>query len=408
MHKYKMELMKLDQKLGNIISNDKKYYMNTFGDRLPVCFEYGKGVNLFSTDGKKYYDFMAGIAVNSLGYGNKRIEEAICNQVKKVIHTSSLYYVESQAQLAYELCENSFADKAFFSNSGAEANEGAIKLVRKYFYAKNEDKYQIITLKKSFHGRTLATVSATGQEKYQKPFAPLVSEFIHVEKNSIEELKKAITPNTGAIMLELIQGESGVVPLDKEYVKEIRKICDENDIVLIIDEIQTGIGRTGKLFCYENYEIEPDIMTLAKALGAGVPIGAVLAKDKFCAFTPGDHGTTFGGNPLATTAALAVLSEMKNHGVLENCCEVGSYLKDKLNVVKEKTGKIKEVRGMGLMIGIEFYEDNAGEMSKKLFDKGFLVGVVGTNVFRLVPPLIVKKEEADLLVFEIEKILEEN
>lgn len=398
----------MDQKLENVISNDKKYYMNTFGDRLPVCFEYGKGINLFSTDGKKYYDFMAGIAVNALGYGNERIENAICDQVKKVVHTSSLYYIQPQAELARELCENSFADKAFFANSGAEANEGAIKLARKYFYSKNEDKYEIITLKNSFHGRTLATISATGQEKYQKPFSPLVPKFIHVEKNSIDELKKAITLHTGAIMLELIQGESGVVPLDKEYVKEIRKICDEKDIILIIDEIQTGIGRTGKLFCYENYDIEPDIMTLAKALGAGVPIGAVLAKEKFCAFNPGDHGTTFGGNPLATASALAVLSEIKNHGVLENCREVGEYLMDKLNVLKDKTGKIKEVRGMGLMIGVEFYEDNAKEMSKKLFDKGFLVGVVGTKVFRLVPPLVLKKEEVDLLVFELEKILEEN
>ena len=221
-----MELIRLDQKLENIISNDKKYYMNTFGDRLPVCFEYGKGINLFSTDGKKYYDFMAGIAVNALGYGNERIENAICDQVKKVVHTSSLYYIQPQAELARELCENSFADKAFFANSGAEANEGAIKLARKYFYSKNEDKYEIITLKNSFHGRTLATISATGQEKYQKPFSPLVPKFIHVEKNSIDELKKAITLHTGAIMLELIQGESGVVPLDKDYVKELRKISE--------------------------------------------------------------------------------------------------------------------------------------------------------------------------------------
>lgn len=397
----------MEQKLNGIIETDKKYYMNTFGDRIPVCFEYGKGVNLFSTDGKKYYDFMAGIAVNALGYGNECVTNAICEQAKKVVHTSSLYYVESQAMLAKELCENSFADKAFFANSGAEANEGAIKLARKYFYAKNENKYEVITLKNSFHGRTLTTVSATGQEKYQKPFAPLTQKFIHVEKNSIEELKNAITPNTGAIMLELIQGESGVVPLDKDYVKEIRKICDDNDIILIIDEIQTGIGRTGKLFCYENYDVEPDIMTLAKALGGGVPIGAVLAKDKFCAFTPGDHGTTFGGNPLATTAALAVLSEIKEKKILENCCEVGNYLKENLNAVKDKTKKIKEVRGMGLMIGIEFFEPLAKEYSKKLFEKGFLVGTVGTSVFRLVPPLILKKEEADLLVNEIENILED-
>ncbi len=399
------EVFILDNELLNIIETDKKYYMNTFGDRLPVCFTDGEGIKLFSTDNKTYYDFMAGIAVNALGYGNKKLEEAICTQVCKLLHTSSLYYIKSQAELAKALCENSFADKAFFANSGAEANEGAIKLARKYFYKKNEEKYEIITLKNSFHGRTLTTVSATGQEKYQKPYSPLTPKFIHVEKNDIEALKNAITSHTGAIMLELIQGESGVVPLSMEYVKEVRKICDENDIVLIIDEIQTGMGRTGKLFCYENYGIEPDIMTLAKALASGVPIGAVLAKDKFCAFEPGDHGTTFGGNHLATSTALFVINELLNGGVLENACEVGSYLIKKLNELKEKTDKIKEIRGMGLMVGIEFYEPKNKEYSKKLFDKGILVGTIGTNVFRLVPPLVITKEDVDLLTENLYEVL---
>ncbi len=395
----------MDKELLEIIENDKKYYMNTFGDRLPVCFTDGEGIKLYSTDGKAYYDFMAGIAVNCLGYGNKKLEDAICNQVRKLLHTSSLYYIKSQAELAKALCENSFADKAFFANSGAEANEGAIKLARKYFYKKNEEKYEVITLKNSFHGRTLTTVSATGQEKYQKPYCPLTPKFIHVEKNDIEALKNAITKKTGAIMLELIQGESGVVPLKKEYVKEVRKICDENDIVLIIDEIQTGMGRTGKLFCYENYEIEPDIMTLAKALAGGVPIGAVLAKDKFCAFEPGDHGTTFGGNHLATSTALCVMDELISGGVLENAKNIGEYLIESLNKLKEKTDKIKEVRGMGLMVGIELFEPENKKYASMLFEKGFLVGTIGTNVFRLVPPLVITKEDVDMFIKNLYEVL---
>ncbi len=395
----------MDKELLEIIDNDKKYYMNTFGDRLPVCFTDGEGIKLYSTDGKTYYDYMAGIAVNCLGYGNKKLEEAICAQACKLLHTSSLYYIKSQAELAKVLCENSFADKAFFANSGAEANEGAIKLARKYFYKKNEEKYEIITLRNSFHGRTLTTVSATGQEKYQKPYSPLTPKFIHIEKNNIDELKNAITDKTGAIMLELIQGESGVVPLDKEYVKEVRKICDEKDIVLIIDEIQTGIGRTGKLFCYENYGIEPDIMTLAKALAGGVPIGAVLAKDKFCAFEPGDHGTTFGGNHLATSTALCVLNELLSGGVLKNAEEMGAYLIKSLNNLKEKTDKIKEVRGIGLMVGIELNEPKNKEYARKLFDMGILVGTIGTNVFRLVPPLIITKDDVDLIVEKLSEVL---
>ena len=395
----------MDKELLEIIDNDKKYYMNTFGDRLPVCFESGEGIKLYSTDGKTYYDFMAGIAVNCLGYGNKKLEDAICNQARKLLHTSSLYYIKSQSELAKVLCENSFADKAFFANSGAEANEGAIKLARKYFYKKNEEKYEVITLKNSFHGRTLTTVSATGQEKYQKPYSPLTPKFIHVEKNDIDALRNAINEKTGAIMLELIQGESGVVPLSKEYVKEVRKICDDNDIVLIIDEIQTGMGRTGKLFCYENYGIEPDIMTLAKALAGGVPIGALLAKDKFCAFEPGDHGTTFGGNHLATSTALCVVDELLLGGVLQNAKEVGEYLIESLNKLKEKIDKIKEVRGMGLMVGIELFEAENKKYASGLFERGFLVGTIGTNVFRLVPPLVITKEDVDMFVENLYEVL---
>lgn len=395
----------MDEKLESIIALDEKYYMNTFGKRKPVCFESGDGVTLKATDGKKYIDFMAGIAVNALGYNNSRLVNAVKRQAEKLIHTSSLYYIENQAKLAAMLCENSFADKAFFCNSGAEANEGAIKLARKYFYNKGQERYEVITLEKSFHGRTLATVAATGQEKYQKPYKPLPEKFVHVPKNDIEALKNAITDKTCAIMLELIQGESGVNPLNAEYVSEIRKICDEKDIILIVDEIQTGIGRTGKLFCYESYGITPDVMTLAKALAGGVPIGAILATDKFCSFAPGDHGTTFGGNPLATGVACEVLDEIINCGVLKNAEASGKYFMERLLTLKTKKTCIKEVRGLGLMIGVEFSDSKAKEYSDILFDEGFLVGNVGDSVFRLVPPLVIEKEDIDKLINKMEEIL---
>jgi acetylornithine aminotransferase/acetylornithine/N-succinyldiaminopimelate aminotransferase len=390
--------------LDTIKELDKKYYMNTFGERLPVCFHSGDGIKLYSTEGETFYDLMGGIAVNVLGYSHKRLIDTICEQAKKLLHTSSLYYIESQAKLAEALCKNSFADKAFFCNSGAEANEGAIKLARKYFYNKNIDKHEVITLKNSFHGRTIATISATGQEKYQKAYKPLLEKFIHIEKNDFADLEKAITPKTGAIILELIQGESGVHPLDLEFVKKVRQLCDEKDIVLIFDEIQTGMGRCGKLFAYQLYNIEPDIMSLAKALAGGVPIGAILAKEKFCAFEPGDHGTTFGGNHLATSTALAVLDELLNNGVIENSFSTGAYFNEKLLGLKEKYNIISEIRGTGLMLGIQFNKAIAKEISKKLFDKGFLVGAIGDNTIRLVPPLVITKEEVNLFIENLEGI----
>ena len=389
--------------LSKIKEIDKKYYMNTFGERLPIVFTHGVGCKLYSSDNKEYLDLMAGIAVNILGHGNKKLVDTIYEQAKKLIHTSNLYYTENQTLLAERLCQLSFADKVFFGNSGAEANEGAIKLARKYFYNKNQNKYEIITLKKSFHGRTMATLSATGQEKYQEPYKPLVEKFIHVDKNDITALKNAITEKTSAIILELIQGESGVLPLTREYVKEVRKICDENDIILIFDEIQTGMGRTGTMFAYEAYGVEPDIMTLAKALAGGVPIGAVLCKEKFAVFTPGDHGTTFGGNPLATACALTVIEELTENGLLESSKNTSVYLFKKLKKINSE--KISEIRGSGVMVGIEFKEPIAKEISKKLFDAGILVGTVGENIFRLVPPLIITNEEIDFFIEKLTEVL---
>lgn len=393
--------------LSEIRELDRKYYMNTFGDRTPLCFTGGDGIELTATDGKVYKDFFAGIAVNCLGYGHKRLTSELCDQVTKVIHTSNIYYGESQAKLAQALVENTCADRVFFCNSGAEANEGAIKLAKKYFVMKGQpERIEFITLKNSFHGRTLATVAATGQEKYQKPYKPLLEKFIHVEINDTDALKRAVTDKTAAIMVELIQGESGVHPMTREYVDEIVKICKENDIIFIADEIQTGVGRCGELFAHQYYGVEPDIFTMAKGLGGGVPIGGFAAKQKFAdAFVPGDHGTTFGGNPLAMRAGCVVIDEMLNGGVIDNAREVGAYFFEKLNELAETSRKIAEVRGAGLMIGIEFKDEIAKSAGAGMREKGYLVGTIGTKVFRIVPPLIVTKTDIDGFIGALGEVL---
>lgn len=393
--------------LSEIRELDRKYYMNTFGDRTPLCFTGGDGIELTATDGKVYKDFFAGIAVNCLGYGHKRLTSELCDQVTKVIHTSNIYYGESQAKLAQALVENTCADRVFFCNSGAEANEGAIKLAKKYFVMKGQpERIEFITLKNSFHGRTLATVAATGQEKYQKPYKPLLEKFIHVEINDTDALKRAVTDKTAAIMVELIQGESGVHPMTREYVDEIVKICKENDIIFIVDEIQTGVGRCGELFAHQYYGVEPDIFTMAKGLGGGVPIGGFAAKQKFAdAFVPGDHGTTFGGNPLAMRAGCVVIDEMLNGGVIDNAREVGAYFFEKLNELAETSRKIAEVRGAGLMIGIEFKDEIAKSAGAGMREKGYLVGTIGTKVFRIVPPLIVTKNDIDGFIGALGEVL---
>ncbi len=382
--------------LENIIKLDEQYYMNTFGKRAPVCFTHGKGIHLYDTDGTEYTDFLAGIAVSALGHCHPTLTDALHKQVDKLLHTSSLYYIENQAKLAEQIVEHSVADKVFFANSGAEANEGAIKLAKMYFYKKNQpEKNEIITLTNSFHGRTITCVAATGQEKYQKPYKPLTPGFSHVPMNDFAALSAAITDKTAAIMLELVQGESGVRPAEQEYVDKIVKLCKEKDILLIVDEVQTGMGRTGKLFCYENYGIEPDIFTLAKALGGGVPIGAVCAKDSVCAFTPGDHGTTFGGNPLSTAAGLAVFQAMGEENLVENAKNVGEYLQNAIKALITQFPIISEVRGLGLLIGVEFSKPIAKKLQNELFLKHYLTGAVGDTILRLAPPLILTKQNAD-------------
>lgn len=389
----------------NIKELDKKYYMNTFGERTDVCFDRGEGIYLYDEDGNKYIDLLGGIAVNALGHCHPLYKEALHNQVDKLIHTSSLYYVKNQALLAKKLCEISCADKVFFANSGAEANEGAIKLARINSYKKGfTNKIEIVTLKNSFHGRTLATVAATGQEKYQKPYKPMLEKFVHVTPNDLSELESAVGENTCAVMLELIQGESGVHPLTKEYVELARNLCDKHGIALIFDEVQTGIGRTGKMFAYENYGVTPDIFTLAKALGGGVPIGAVCAKDEFCAFAPGDHGSTFGGNPFCCGAALAVLNIIQSEELDINSKMMGKYFKEK--ILAMNSDKIKEVRGMGLMLGIEL-NVSAKAVNKKLFENKILCGTVGDSTLRFLPPLIINKDNINDFTDVLEKILKE-
>ncbi|MBE7057289.1 MAG: aspartate aminotransferase family protein [Ruminococcaceae bacterium] len=383
--------------LSEIQALDEKYYMNTFGKRTPVAFERGEGIHLWATDGKKYTDFFAGIAVNVLGHSHPDIVKAVQDQAGKMLHCSNLYYIESQAELAQIICENSCADKVFFANSGAEANEGAIKLARIYFKKKGQsEKTDFICLNKSFHGRTLTTATATGQPKYNKPFTPLTPGFTHVNINDFEALEAAVTDKTCAIMLEPVQGESGVYPLDPDYAKKVRQLCDEKGILLIFDEVQTGIGRTGCLFGYERLGVEPDIFTLAKALGGGVPIGAVCAKDAIATgFEPGDHGSTFGGNPLACSAGLAVMRRVLIDNIVEKVGEVSTYMMEKLEALKKSTGKISEIRNAGHMYGIVLASETAGVVRGKLFEKGWLVGSVGTNVLRVLPPLIIENKDVD-------------
>lgn len=390
--------------LNKMIELDEKYYMNTFGARTPVCFEKGEGMYLYDTNGKRYSDFFGGIAVNALGYAHKGLTEALKSQLDKgIIHTSSLYYIASQAKLAEKIVEKSCCDRVFFGNSGAEANEAAIKLAKIYFYKQGIDKNEIITIKNSFHGRTLATLAATGQKKYQMPYQPNIPGFTHVDINDIEALKAAVTDKTAAIIIEPIQGESGVFCANTKYIKEVRKICDEKGIILIFDEVQTGIGRTGKLFAYEHLGVTPDIFTLAKALGGGIPIGAMCAKE-FVAkgFEPGDHGSTFGGNPFACTAALAVLEAIEKEGLLENAAEIGEYFA--LKLVSTGNSKIKEVRGKGLMIGVALSVD-AKDVKNALFERGFLTGAVGAHTLRILPPLIVGKKDVDEFIKALQEVL---
>jgi len=386
---------------------DQAYYMNCFGTRLPVMPVRGEGSTLYDENGNAYTDFLAGIAVNSLGYGHPRVTAAIKEQAEQLIHSCNYFYNEPQAKLARLLCTYSCGDKVFFSNSGAEANEGAIKLARAYFYKKGEDRYEVITATNSFHGRTLATVTATAQPKYQAPFGPLPQGFSYVPYGDLAALEAAIGPHTAAVMLEPIQGEGGVIESGKAYLEGVRKLCDENGILLIFDEVQCGMGRTGYLFAHQFYEVEPDIFTTAKALGSGLPIGAVLAQDPCCAFAPGDHGSTFSGNPLCCSVGLAVMETLLAPGFMAEVGKKGASLKAKLAELQNKfPEKIVDVRGQGLMIGAQFSEDiPVKDIQSKLLEKGYIVGTAGGNTLRLLPPLVITMGEINGLITALSEVL---
>lgn len=390
-----------------VLNEEKKYIMQTY-DRFPLVITKGKGVMVRSLDGKEYLDFVSGIAVNSLGHCYPNVVFAVRNQVKKLIHTSNLYYTIPQIKLAKMLVDLSGLDKCFFCNSGAEANEAAIKLARRYAKENiGKDKYEIITMHNSFHGRTLAAVTATGQEKFHKGFEPLPAGFKYARFNEIEDLKKAITGNTCAVMLEPIQGEGGVNIPTEDYLKNVRKLCDENALLLILDEVQTGVGRTGRFFAYEHYGIKPDIVTLAKAIAGGLPLGIMIATNKVASgFTYGSHASTFGGGPVICSAAIAVLKAIKKEKILDNVNDTGEYFINKLNKLKKKYKFIKDVRGKGLISGIELTFPGK-DIINKMFEKGFLINCTNDVVLRFVPPLIINKKHIDRLINVLDKIFAE-
>jgi len=375
--------------------------------RFPVVLARGKGQKVWDVNGKEYLDFVAGIAVCNLGHSHPGVIDALKKQLEKLTHVSNLYYTEPQARLAKLLVDNSFADKVFFCNSGAEANEAAIKLARKYAHENlGADKFELITMKDSFHGRTMATITATGQEKFQFGFTPLLEGFTYVPFNDLNALEKAINKKTCGVMVEPIQGEGGVNIPDARYLKEVRALCDEHKILLIVDEVQTGIGRTGKLFAYEHAGIEPDIMTLAKALGNGFPVGAMLATDKIAeSFAPGNHASTFGGNPLAMAAALATLEIMLQEGILDNCRKTGDYFLKELKKLEKKHALINDVRGKGLMLAVTLNME-AAEIVRECMQKGLLINSTGGKTLRFVPPLIITNKDVDQAVDILNEVME--
>ena len=383
---------------------EHKYYMHTV-DRVPVTLVRGEGARVWDEDGREYLDFVAGWAVNSLGHCHPAVTEAVTEQARTLIQTSNQFYTIPQLRLAELLVQNSCLDKVFFCNSGAEATEGAVKLARRYGKLKLNGAYEVITTMNSFHGRTLAMVAATGQAKFQEPYLPLPIGFTNVEYNNVEAIKAATSDQTCAVMLEPVQGEGGVNLPDDDYLRAVRAWCDQKGILLILDEIQTGIGRTGTLFAYEQYGIEPDIMTLAKGLASGVPIGAFLAKDRASVFTPGDHGSTFGGNPVACAASYATVKFIIDHDIAGNARRVGQYFTSGLEKLKQKFQFITDVRGHGLLIAMEFNSDIGGAALTACLERGLLVNRVKPNTLRFMPPLIISNKEVDEALSILDKAL---
>ncbi len=390
---------------NNIMETADKVIAATY-TRFPIVITKGNGCRLWDSEERAYTDFVAGIAVCNLGHAHPKIVEKLSRQAADLFHVSNLYYTKPQTELALKLVELSFADRVFFCNSGAEANEAAIKLARKYFSDKGESsRFRIITMEKSFHGRTMATLSATGQEKIRKGYDPVLDGFDFVPFNDIDALNSKIGPETCAVLMEPIQGEGGVRCPGNGYIEAVRELCNEKGILLIFDEIQTGIGRTGKLFAYEHFNIQPDIMTLAKALANGLPIGAMLGTEEVAAsFGPGAHASTFGGTPVITAASLEVLRIFNEEDIAGHCRKIGNYFKEKLLWLKERHDSIIDVRGLGLLLGMKLNHEGK-DVVNECMDNGFLINCIQDNILRFIPPLIIKEDEIDALVSFLDEIL---
>jgi len=386
-----------------IMEDSHKYIMNTYA-RAPVAFIRGEGATLWDAGGAEYKDFLAGIAVTNLGHAHPGVAKALAQQAATLVHTSNLYHIAPQAELAKKLCQKSFASRAFFCNSGAEANEGALKLARKWGAKYKGGAHRIITMEASFHGRTMFSLSVTGQEKFHKGFEPLVPGVVIVPYNDADAVERAMDDETAAVLVEPVQGEGGVRMPDEGYLGKLREICDRNNALLIFDEVQTGMGRLGELFGHQAFKVEPDVMTLAKALGNGFPVGAVLANEKADVFEPGDHAATFGGNFLAARAGLAVLEEFEDGGLLEHVRETGGYFKESLQQLAAGRESVVEVRGMGLLLGMQLDRPGA-EAVNYCMEAGFLINCTAGDVLRFAPPLVIQKNEIDSLMPVLDKAL---
>jgi acetylornithine/N-succinyldiaminopimelate aminotransferase len=390
---------------SDIISKANTVLANTY-KRFPLAIVKGSGTKIWDMDGREYTDFVAGIAVCNLGHASPEVAKALCRQAEQLFHVSNLYYTVPQVELAQWLTAHSFADRVFFCNSGAEANEAALKLARKYFHVKGDtERFRVIAMNQSFHGRTFGSLSATGQQKIREGYDPVLVGFDFVEFNDIEAVRRQMNPSVCAVMLEPIQGEGGIRCPEPGYLNAIRELCDQSGTLLIFDEVQTGLGRTGKLFAYEHFGVTPDIMTLAKALGNGLPIGAMLARENvMSAFTPGSHASTFGGTPVITAAALEVMKYMEREHIVERGRVVGEYFKEKLLALKSRHTLIEDVRGMGLLLGMKLKISGAPIVSACM-KKGFLINCIQDNILRFIPPLIISKNEVDDLMDCLDDIL---
>ena len=390
-------------KMQEYMQKGEDYILKTY-NRYPVVFEKGDGVSLYDMDGKRYLDFAAGIAVFALGYNNKEYNDALKNQIDKILHTSNLYYNQPAIDAAEKIVKTSGMSKVFFTNSGTEAIEGALKVARKYAYLKDSSKdYEFIAMNHSFHGRSMGALAVTGNKHYQEAFGPMIPGIKFANYNDLESVKQLVNDKTCAIIFETVQGEGGIYPATNEFIKGVRQLCDEKGILLILDEIQCGMGRTGTMFAFQQYGVEPDILTVAKALGCGVPVGAFLAKEEVAkALVPGDHGTTYGGNPLACAAATKVFELFEKQHILDNVKEVSAYLEEKLDELVAEYDFIIERRGLGLMQGLEL-SINPKDVIANALDNGLILFSAGTNVIRMVPPLVITKADVDEMITKLKK-----